>query len=95
MRTQQWQKGKPVLKKKQTRSDNQPLRPAHQRALRPAIYKHLLEPKLQICYRSRGWMCYKYTALPQLPPFFLSLIQETLNSDSVSEIVCASHEPTH
>lgn len=41
--------------------DNQPLRPVHQRALRPAIYKHLLQPKLKICYSSRGWTYYKYT----------------------------------
>lgn len=42
--------------------DNQALSLVHQRALRPTIYKHLVELELQICYSSRGWTCYKYRA---------------------------------
>lgn len=66
---------------------NQLLRPVHQRALRPTIYKHLLQPKLKICYSSRGWMCYKYADWPQVSSstLFFSLIQFK------SECLCALH----
>lgn len=55
--------------------DNQALSLVHQRALRPTIYKHLVELELQICYSSRGWTCYKYRAWPEISPstFFFSL----------------------